>query len=188
MKKDKVFIVIGIILFLVGTFLYISNKHNSGENIVYEYEMTDSDAEAIIREKIVKLVKLYEEPSESFEVETQEENEYYKILNYDEVVKAIFSDNGVNELESTKFSGKSLVKKEENATFILKNIPQDNKYINGDYFVDNIKINDDIITADVTISLHGLKDDRLSYYLYIKNIKLVKVDSDWLVESFIYNN
>ena len=188
MKKYKFFMIIGILLFLGGTVLYISNKHNNGENIVYEYEMTNSDAEAIIKEKILKLVKLYEEPNESFKVENQEENEYYKVLNYDEVVKTVFSDNGVKELESTKFSDKSLIKREEDTTYILKNIPQNNKYIDGDYFIDNIKINDDIITADVTISLHGLQNDRLSYYLYIKNIKLVKADSDWLVESFIYNN
>ena len=81
-----------------------------------------------------------------------------------------------------------MIKRDDDTISFLKNIPQNNKYESGEYFVDNIRIKDDIITAEVTISTYGLEDDKLSYYLFIKDIKLVKNDKDWLVDSFVYNN
>ncbi len=188
MKKNKMLIFIGIIFLFIGIFIYILSTHNDGNNIVYNYTLTKSDAEAIIKEKVINIIKLYETPSDTFKVENQEESEYYKVLNYEEIIKTLFSSNGQKELENTKFNDKNLVIKNDSNISFLKAIPQDNRYTDGNYSVDKIEIKDDTITAEVTISTYGLKDDKLSYYLYVKDIKLVKNNDDWLVDSFIYNN
>ncbi len=189
MKKNRLFIIVGLLLLFAGLVLFISNKHNSSD-IIYigEDELTTSDAEVIIKEKVNKLIKLYEVPNEAFKIEEKEDSDYYNVLNYDEIVKLLFSENGIKEFENTKFGDKQLVVKDENSVSILKNIPDNNKFLNSDIFVDNIKIQDDIINANVTFSFHGLRDDILSYYLYVKDMKLVKSDNDWLIESFIYSN
>ena len=191
MKKNKVLIILGVLLIVWGMGLYISTKHNEVTEEIYEDELTANDAEAIIKEKISKIIKVYESPKEVFEIEEKEnseESEYYTILNYDNVIDSLFTPEGKKELENTKFNNKNFIIKNETSVSILKSIPQANQYKDGDCYTENIKINDDTITSDVTFYTYYLVEDRLSYYLNVKNIKLIKNNNDWLIDTFIYNN
>ena len=191
MKKNKVLIILGVLLIVCGMGLYISTKHNEVTEEIYEDELTANDAEAIIKEKISKIIKVYESPKEVFEIEEKEnseESEYYTILNYDNVIDSLFTPEGKKELENTKFNNKNFIIKNETSVSILKSIPQANQYKDGDCYTENIKINDDTITSDVTFYTYYLVEDRLSYYLNVKNIKLIKNNNDWLIDTFIYNN
>lgn len=191
MKKNKVLIILGVLLIVCGMGLYISTKHNEVTEEIYEDELTANDAEAIIKEKISKIIKVYESPKEVFEIEEKEnseESEYYTILNYDSVIDSLFTPEGKKELENTKFNNKNFIIKNETSISILKSIPQANQYKDGDCYTENIKINDDTITSDVTFYTYYLVEDRLSYYLNVKNIKLIKNNNDWLIDTFIYNN
>ena len=191
MKKNKVLIILGVLLIVCGMGLYISTKHNEVTEEIYEDELTANDAEAIIKEKISKIIKVYESPKEVFEIEEKEnseESEYYTILNYDNVIDSLFTPEGKKELENTKFNNKNFIIKNETSISILKSIPQANQYKDGDCYTENIKINDDTITSDVTFYTYYLVEDRLSYYLNVKNIKLIKNNNDWLIDTFIYNN
>ena len=191
MKKNKILIILGVLLIASGMVLYISTKHNEVTQEFHEEELKTSDAEAIIKEKISKIIKVYESPKEIFEIEeneNDEESEYYTVLNYDTIIDSLFTPEGKKELENTKFNNKNFVVKTESSISILKSIPQANQFKDGNCYTENIKIDEDTITSDVTIYSNYLVEDRLSYYLNVKSIKLIKNNNDWLIDTFIYNN
>ena len=122
------------------------------------------------------------------EVVEAEHPDYYEVTNYDEVVKKIFTEKGIKELEGTKFDDKDFVIKEDNKVFILKEIPEENRYKGNNVSIGTTKILKESVTSEVTITTYKLNDDMLTYYVIVKNLSLVKQNDTWLVDSFNYTN
>ena len=111
------------------------------------------------------------------------------VNNYDAVLKEIYTEKGISELETIKFGQDSFVKKEEDKVYLLKSIPQNNSYLNSTVSVE-IKSNTlKEIEAVVSFSSDSTDaNDILTYYVYEKNIKLIKNDDKWYVDTFVYTN
>jgi hypothetical protein len=163
------------------------NESTDGvETTEKENEETESE-----EDKAIEKVEQEEKKKEDVNVAagTQDADEDYVVVaNYDTIVKELFTENGIKELESTKFEKKAFVVKEEGKVKFLKKLPQDNRFSKSNVSVSMIKVKQEEITAQVTLTNYGLKDDVLTYYVIIKNIKLVKKDDSWFVESFNYAN
>ena len=201
MKKYTLLIIIGGIFLIAGIILYNGKKD---QPIYYTvYSMSQDEAKALIIDKTKLIMDLYENISESFIVENntkneetpEEENkekdildEYVKVSNYDDVVNSLFTENGKTELESIKFKDKAFVLKKDDGTYILSKIPSDNSYLNSSIFVDDVKITDDQVKALVSFSSDKVDSERIDYYIYEKDIILVKKDDKWFVDTFMYPN
>ena len=122
------------------------------------------------------------------ETENGEHPDYYEVTNYDEVVKKIFTEKGIKELEETKFDDKEFVIKEDDRVFILKEIPEGNRYKGNNLSIGTTKILKESVNSEITITTYKLNDDMLTYYVIVKNLALVKQNDVWLVDSFNYTN
>lgn len=208
MKKHSLLIIIGSVLLVVGISLTFIKKKENNTNYV-EQDITKEEAYALVLEKTKNVIELYEKVDSSFKVvnektpsedeeekekkeeqESKEDNPYVKVSNYNDVVSALYTEKGIKELETIKFNKQLFVDKKDEDIYLLKEIPDENKYSNSTILIDDIKIKDnEEISAKVTFSSDGLdKEDNLTYYLYEKNIKLVKDNDRWLIDSFIYSN
>lgn len=190
MKKGKLLIIVGGVLLVIGTLLFVTKKE---KKIIYNYveeKLSKEDAIILIKGKVNILVDLYENVEKTFNTTLENESDNYLLVNnYDEVIKSIYTESGIKELESIKFLDNIFVKKEDEKIYLLKTIPKDNSFLNSLVSVD-IKSNTlKRIEAVVSFSSDALDSDGiLNYYVYEKNIVLVKDDNKWLVDSFIYNN
>ncbi len=218
-KQKKQLLIIGasVLVVIVFSVWYIISNRKEEVKIYYDPNalLTEKQADSLIREKVEKIIDVYENKGKVFEVKSaaeeiipqedgeSKENEevdiaapiknaveedYVTITNYDTIVKELFTENGIKELESVKFNNKQFVVKEEGTTQLLKNIPDENKFSKSNVSLSMVKIKQAEITAQVTFTTYGLKDDILTYYVIIKNIKLVKNENNWLVDSFDYVN
>ena len=205
-KKNTLIIIVAVFVFGLFAIYYVNNMKKKDNVIYYETasnnDLTEAQAKVIIDEKVKTIMKLYENPVELFEIEKNESNMdfdsvlnekevneldyYYKISNYDDVLKELYTENGVKELENTKFGDKSFVKKDNGDIYLLKNIPNSNKYLKSNIVYYGIKYNNQIITAGIRITKYNLVDDVINYYIVDKSIKIVKIDDKWFVESFVY--
>ena len=192
MKKHTLLIIIGGVFLLTGMILY-----NGREQTVYYYvdsKLTKDEARALILDRTKTIVDLYEKVDESFSVEkanSQEEtedNKYLKALNYDQVVDSIYTENGKEELESIKFDKTSFVEKKDDGVYILSSIPDNNSYVDCAVSIDDIIVKEDTITASVSFTSDSIDKENITYYIYKKDIKLVKEDDNWLIDTFIYSN
>lgn len=218
MKKKTLILVVGIVFLLSGGIIFWQMKGRNSNNQIEQPKssvLSTEQAKSLVNDIVKNVIGVYENQSKTFKVsdvvtnieessasgeKTDEkkndkensENEfsdYYIVSNYNEIVKNIFTDNGIKELESTIFDKKNFVLKQDGNIYILKDIPQDNKYADSNVTLGNFEIKEDSISCDVTFSTYGLQeDDTLSYYIYVKNIKLVKKDNSWFVDSFSYKN
>lgn len=201
-KQKKQLIILGIvILIILGASWYIlSNRNNNQTTIIIDPNalLTEKEAESLINDEIVKIIDIYENQEKTFEIkkeeveETEEENkkveDYIIVTNYDKIVKDIFSENGIKELESTTFNKKQFVVKDEETVKILKEIPKNNRLKENNVAISMIKVKQNEITAQATFTTYGLEEDVVTYYVIVKNIKLVKSNDKWLTESFQYVN
>ena len=219
-RQQKQLIIIGVSVFIILAFSVWYLMSNRKEHVTIYYDpnalLTEKEADNLIKEKVEKIINIYENKGKSSEAkeaveevvpegetEPKEESEevevaapinntieedYVTITNYDTIVKELFTENGIKELESAKFNNKQFVVKEEGTIKLLNKIPDENKFSNSNVSLSMIKIKQSEITAQVTFTTYGLKDDILTYYVMIKEIKLVKKDSNWLVDSFNYVN
>ena len=129
------------------------------------------------------------------EVTNQEENteesnnEYIKINNYEEVIKDIFAEEGIEELEKIEFEGKKYIEKREDGVYVLSSIPLRNRFSDSSISV-SISMNVlEEVKAVVSFTSDEIDDkDVLIYHIYEKNIDLVKKDDKWLIKSFNYSN
>ena len=197
MKKNKLIIIFGLVLLVLGSLLFMFNKRNNTEtgNGNGSRVLSNEEAESLIKETVKKVVNIYENPKAVFQVkEDDDKEEYLKILTYDVDIKSLFTENGIKELENTKFNNKAFFLREENDVYFLENIPRDNSFIKSTVTVGNKDINENNITCEVTFTTYRLQDDdSLTYYVIVKELKLIKVEKEndealWLVESFKYNN
>lgn len=217
-SKNTLLIIVGFIFLVSGYILITIQGGNNEQPIYIDPNavLSNEEAGSLINDLVGKVVNLYEEkegftivkepPKEEQKEEQEEQNEepqketkdkekepneenpYLEISNYEEVVKALYTEDGIKELESTKFNKKEFIKKEENKVFILKDIPEDNQFKKSKVEVSKIDVKKDSITAVVQFTKYGLIDDDVTYYVITKSIKLVKQDNKWLISSFEYAN
>ena len=200
MKKYTLLIIIGGIFLIGGIILYNGKK----DQIIYYtiYEMSKEEAKALVVDKTKLIMDIYENVNETFKVEEnkkieetpeteEKENtseEYVKVSNYDDVVNSLFTEKGKEELEGIKFNDKLFVSKKDDVTYILSKIPSNNSYLTSSIFVDNITITDDKVKATVSFTSDKVDNDSINYYVYEKDIILVKIDDKWFVDTFMYPN
>ncbi len=213
-SKNTLLIVVGFIFLISGCILTTMQSGNKEQPIYIDPDavLSNEEASSLINDLVGKVVNLYEkkegftavleppkeeneeekeEPTKEKkdkEKETTEENPYLEVSNYEEVVKALYTEDGIKELESIKFNKKEFIKKEDDKVFILKEIPEDNQFINSKIEISKIEAKKDSITAVVQFTKYGLIDDDVTYYVITKSIKLVKQDNKWLIFSFRYEN
>lgn len=190
MKKYTLLIIVGSLFLISGLVLSLSMKK---DNVYYVYNdtLTIEEVEYLIVEKTKAIVDFYENPKEVFmlDKEIDENSEYFMILNYDTVANQMFTEKGKEEIEKTLFNKKSFINKEEEDIYILKTLPEDNKYSNCAISVSNINYNKDTIIATVSFTKSNIDEkDVLTYYVYEKNIELIKENGKWLINTFIYSN
>ena len=190
MKKYTLLIIIGSLFLLVGVVLFINNKKGT---ISYynESSMSEEEVSSLIIEKIKSVIDIFESPKEKFmlDKEIDENSDYLMILNYDAIVYNLYTEKGIEELEKIKFDNKSFVKKDGEDVYVLKSIPDNNRYRDFSITINNINYNKDTITAVVAFTKNSLDSNNVvTYYVYEKNIELVKMDNKWLINTFIYSN
>ena len=203
MKKHMLLIIFGGILLISGLVLSLNKK----KNIIYITESLLSQEEAtnLVAEKIKNVMDIYERQSDIFNVVTEnntvvenqeeqtdlpvQEDLYIKVSNYDEVVDKLFSKEGKEELEKITFNNNPFVKKAENDVYILKEIPISNQYSNSSISVGDVYINTDEVKAKIAFTSDAIdSNDVINYYIFEKQIEIVKVDDNWVVKSFNYLN
>lgn len=190
MKKGKLLIIVGGILLVLGVVLFTLKKEKPITYEVVEEKLSKEDAISLIKEKVNTIVDIYENKEKVFNTTSNSlEDTYLLVNNYDTVLKGIYTEKGISELETIKFGQDSFVKKEEDKVYLLKSIPQNNSYLNSTVSVE-IKSNTlKEIEAVVSFSSDSTDaNDILTYYVYEKNIKLIKNDDKWYVDTFVYTN
>ena len=192
MKKDKLLIGVGIILITLGVVLFnLQNKKQ--DTIIYIEEddtLTEDEVKRLIEEKVSNVINIYEDKNKTFKLDAASDKDgYVKVNNYSETINKTFTENGIRELENTKFNGKNFFVKEDDNIYLLDEIPADNKYINSNITLDKIDSSDKEITCLVTLSTYRLNDKEvLTFYIIEKKLKLIKSEENWLVDTFNYAN
>lgn len=188
MKKSLIYIILGVVLLSLGSFLYIKGRNNNV--VVKEHEMTKDEASNVAKELINDVIKVYENPSALFKLSqvTKDEVNLYQVDDYDSVVKNIFTSNGISQFENMIFENKKYVSKIDNVTYFLTSIPQSNSYIKSKISIDSINFDNDKITAQVTFSSSEVLADEVNYYVITKTIEIVKENYKWLINDFDYSD
>ena len=131
MKKNKMIIIVGLVLLVLGSALYMLARRNDTEkgNNDANRVLSSEEAESLIEETIRKIINVYEDPGTVFQVKEEEDKpDYIKILTYDVDMKSMFTEKGIKELENTKFNNKNFFLREENNVYFINDIPDDNKF------------------------------------------------------------
>lgn len=186
MKKSLVLIVLGVLLISIGFFMY-ANKSPKEINNNDDVILSRDEAINIMSQLINNVIKVYEKPSEVFDVSQVEDTNIIKINNYTETVSSIFSDKGILQLENVMFNESKFITKNDSDVFIL-NINL-NRYGNSKINVDKINITKNTISGEFTFYSYDLdSNNNLNYYVITKSISAIKVDNIWLIDNFDYNN
>lgn len=188
MKRSLIYIILGVVLLSLGSFLYIKGRNNNV--VVKEHEMTKDEASNVAKELINDVIKVYENPSTLFKLSkvTKDEVNLYQVDDYDSVVKNIFTGNGISQLENMTFENKKYISKIDNVTYFLTSIPQSNSYIKSKISIDSINFDNDKIIAQVTFSSSEVLADEVNYYVITKTIEIVKENDKWLINDFDYSD
>ena len=122
--------------------------------------------------------------------ETKEENNAILISNYEEIIKTIFTDNAIKQLENMEFNGNKYVVKDSDKVYFLKEIiKKNNFFLNDSYSFGTPVINENKIKCNISFNRVVIdKNDDVNYELFIKELVLVKKDDKWLIDSFNYTN
>lgn len=110
MKKSLVLIVLGVLLISIGFFMY-ANKPPKEINNNDDVMLSRDEAINIMSQLINNVIKVYEKPSEVFDVSQVEDTNIIKINNYTETVSSIFSDKGILQLENIMFNESKFITK-----------------------------------------------------------------------------
>lgn len=189
MKKKPWLLIIGIVILTIGVIIYNFQKRNNVEYFVDNGILSREEATKLVEETLNNIINIYENKEKVFNIDKSViKDKYIKVTNYNEIVKDIFTENGIVELENMTFEKNKFVLKEENNIYLFDSIPRDNKLLDCSVTLDNFDIKKNEINCDVTLTTYGLKNDIMTYYVIEKNIKLVKKDDNWLVETFKYSN
>ncbi len=178
-----VFLLFGLLSFII--FGQNNNKMKNNDGL-----LTKEEAIALINDKTKTVIDLFENQSEVFDiVESDQEDLYQEVNNYDKIIKNLYSEEGIKQLEKSKFGENLFVKKnEDNKVFLLKDIPEDNRYKGTEISTEIMDIKKDSIVSEVTITTYKMKDDVVTYYVIVKDVELIKKDNEWLIKDFSYPN
>ena len=178
-----VFLLFGLLSFII--FGQNNNKMKNNDGL-----LTKEEAIALINDKTKTVIDLFENQSEVFDiVESDQEDLYQEVNNYDKIIKNLYSEEGIKQLEESKFGENLFVKKnEDNKVFLLKDIPEDNRYKGTEISTEIMDIKKDSIVSEVTITTYKMKDDVVTYYVIVKDVELIKKDNEWLIKDFSYPN
>lgn len=188
MKKSLIYIILGVVLLSLGSFLYIKGRSNNV--VVKEHEMTKDEANNVAKELINDVIKVYENPAVIFKTlqVTKDDVNLYQVDDYESVVKNIFTSNGISQLEGMTFENKKYVSKIDNVTYFLNSIPQSNSYIKSKISIDSIEFDNNKIIVQVTFSNSEVLADEINYYVITKTIEIVKENDKWLINDFDYSD
>ena len=210
MKKHVLLIILGGILLISGLVLSLNKK----KTVIYYTEevLSKEQASNLVIEKTKSIIDIYENQEDTFkvvkkiktpeipkedvpegeeiEIPTEQVNDLYiEVKNYDEIIDEIYSKAGKEELEKIAFSNNLFVKKDNDTIYVLKEIPSNNKYSTSSITVSDVAVTLDTVKAKVSFTRDEVDSaDTLTYYVYEKDIVLVKDNNKWLVESFNYLN
>ena len=217
MKKHTLLIIVGGISLILGIIFFNNKKQEPiyyyESNITVEeatslvYEKTKSIVDIYENPTSTFKIKKNEE--------TEEPLEYLEVSNYDEVIDNLYTIDGKKELEGIKFNNNLFIKKIEKTTeksdsieesaekeseekedvkveynvFVLASIPESNSFAKRTISIEDVSVNGNTVKAKVIFSSDELdENDVLTYYVFEKNIELIKKDNKWLVNSFVYSN
>lgn len=188
MKKSLIYIILGVVLLSLGSFLYIKGRSN--DDVVKEHEMTKDEANNVAKELINDVIKVYENPAALFKTSQviKDDVNLYQVDDYESVIKNIFTSNGISQLESMIFENKKYVSKVDNVTYFLTSIPQSNSYIKSKISIDSIEFDNNKIIVQVTFSNSEVLADEINYYVITKTIEIVKENDKWLINDFDYSD
>lgn len=188
MKKSLIYIILGVVLLSLGSFLYIKGRSN--DDVVKEHEMTKDEANNVAKELINDVIKVYENPAALFKTSQviKDDVNLYQVDDYESVVKNIFTSNGISQLEGMTFENKKYVSKIDNVTYFLTSIPQSNSYIKSKISIDSIEFDNNKIIVQVTFSNSEVLADEINYYVITKTIEIVKENDKWLINDFDYSD
>lgn len=210
-KNPKFLIIFGTLLVVFSGISYATKPQQAyvetGETGLER--LSDEQARNVIESLLGNAISVYENPSLLFKVsdatisvpkEKKEEEEEQSeeddsnnaklVSNYNDVIKTIFSDNGIKQLEKMTFNSKKYVYKKDDVVYFLNNI------IDFDYSLTNIAftyskftIKKDSISCNVNFNKVTIDEDNsVNYYIITKPIKLIKNGDSWLIDSFNYTN
>lgn len=172
----NIFLVILLICILIVCSIYtlnmaknsgmISDKNKSSD--IAKTKLTDEEALNIVKEKSSKAEELYVLKG-SFKFSTDllivDDKQSYEITNYNEVLKSIFTENGIKEYEE-----------------LIKNL-----VIKLDGKVYKLEENNTLKTATEYIKV-SVENERIVYKVKVmeeeKEITLVNKDNLWLIDSY----
>ena len=190
MKKYTLLMIIGGLFLIIGVIIF-SNKKKETVYYVEEDSMKEEEIVSLITEKVKTIIEIYENQGNTFKInkDQDESSEYLEVLNYNDVIDKLYTEEGKKELEKIKFNNKLFVNKDEEKTYILKALPENNLYSNCSISVSNATYNKGIVKGVVSLTKNVLGNNEvLTYYVYEKNIELIKKDDKWLIKTFIYSN
>ena len=207
MKKHTLLIAIGGFLLVLGLILTMNKK----KEVIYYYEtdLTIEEATSLVLEKTKTIMDVYEKQGTVFNLEeerettnndeeqntddsqtkTEQNKEYLLVTNFDEVIDELYTEDGKKEVENTKFNGKQFITKKDDKIYMLNKIPDYNSYSNCSISISDVSVTRDTVKAKVSFSKDKLEsNDVLTYYVYEKDVELIKKDDKWLVNAFYYPN
>lgn len=191
MKKTYLLIVVGVLFVSIGLYLYFGKDNNQLES-PSEDLLSKEEATSILSQSVKDIIKVYESPSTFFDVSLEEIDgkKMYKVNNYSEVIKTIFTEKGITQFESINFENSKFVTiNEDNSIYFLGEIPSDNKYSNSKIVLNKVNVKLEELSCEVTFSDAVMDEEGImNYYVIVKEFKLVKVDDRWLIDDFVYSN
>ena len=156
---------------------------------VKEEEKKETKKEETKKEES-KTEEAKEDKKEEQKEETKEENNAILVDNYEEVIKTIFTEKAIKQLENMEFEGNKYVVKDSGKVYFLNNIiKKTNFFLNDSYSFGTPIIKEDSIKCNISFNRVVIdKDNVVNYELFIKELVLVKKDDKWLIDSFKYTN
>ena len=194
-KINQKYVIIGFVLIVLG--IIVNTFFNRSVSVAGDNSVSKEEAAGFLSTLVEEVVYVYEKPSEIFKTEKQtvkiggEDVEVTVLTDYDDRVKEIFSENGIKQLENMKFGGKKYINKEDGKVFVTDVIGVKNKVLNSSLQIKNVTVNNSstLIKGVANFYKAGTdENDVINYYYLSKNIKLVRVDNTFYVDSFIYSN
>ena len=194
-KIKQKYVIIGFVLIVLG--IIVNTFFNRRVNMTGDISVSKEAATGFLSTLVEEVVYVYEKPSEIFKTEKQkikigeDEVEVTVLTDYNDRVKEIFSENGIKQLESMKFGGKNYINKEDGKVYVTDVIGVKNKVLNSSLQIKNVVVNNSstIIKGVANFYKDGTDENNvINYYYLSKNVRLVRVDNTFYVDSFIYSN
>ena len=194
-KMKQKYVIIGFVLIVLG--IIINTFFNHGVSIQGDGSVSKEEAAGFLATLVEKVVYVYEKPSEVFKTEKEkikigeEEVEVTVLTDYDDKVKEIFTESGIKQLESMKFDGKTYINKADGKVYVSDVIGVKNKVLNSALQISNVSVNNGSTLIKGTANFYKAgtdENDVMNYYYLMKNVRLVRVDNFFYVDSFIYSN